>query len=69
MIEILQNFLALIAQALNTIFFVKIELGPSFTVYLGIIIIAVMLFLLLVFFIFEITGINDVLSKLFGGDD
>lgn len=69
MIEILRNFLSLIASTINTIFFIKIELSEDVTAYLGILVIAVILFFLLMWFIFEITGVNKVLRIIFGGDE
>ncbi len=69
MIEILRNFLSLIASTINTIFFIKIELSEDVTAYLGVLVIAVILFFLLMWFIFEITGVNKVLRIIFGGDE
>ena len=69
MIEILRNFLKLIASTINTIFFIKIELSEDVTAYLGVLVIAVILFFLLMWFIFEVTGVNKVLRIIFGGDD
>lgn len=69
MIEILRNFLTLIASTINTIFFIKIELSEDVTAYLGVLVIAVILFFLLMWFIFEVTGVNKVLRIIFGGDD
>lgn len=69
MIEILRNFLSLIASTINTIFFTKIELSEDVTAYLGVLVIAVILFFLLMWFIFEVTGVNKVLRIIFGGDD
>ena len=69
MIEILRNFLSLIASTINTIFFIKIELSEDVTAYFGVLLIAVILFFLLMWFIFEVTGVNKVLKKIFGGDE
>lgn len=69
MIEILRNFLGVIANVINSLFFIKIQLSDEITAYLGVLIIAVVLFFLLLWFVFEITGINKVLDTLFGGDN
>ncbi len=69
MIEILKSFLNLIASTFNTLFFIPIHLSDEVTAYLGVLIIAVILFFLLMWFVFEVTGVNKVLKKIFGGDD
>ena len=69
MIEILKNYLGLVASTLNTLFFTPIHLSDEVTVYLGILLIAAVLFFLLMWFVFEVTGVNKVLKKIFGGDD
>lgn len=69
MIEILKNFLNLVAIVINKLFFMKIELSDNVDAYLGVLIISVVLFFLLMWFVFEVTGINNALNKLFGGDE
>lgn len=63
MIEILQAFITLIVNTFNQIFFIEIELSETMKMPLGVILIAICLFVLIIVIILDIYNIK------FGGGD
>ncbi len=59
MFDIIKGFIQLITQAINSLFYIEIDLFDGFNIYLGVLVITFITVLLFLYFIFVAIGVIE----------